>query len=104
RHTRFSRDWSSDVCSSDLGKGQAMPEESFLQPLMGRGVQRKRWRLWHRSEIFLFAACDLQVTAPMGGDLQIPLLAVPRQSEDWRPGGLNSEDFTQRNSFFEMLL
>src|SRR5690606_40468797 len=21
RHTRFSRDWSSDVCSSDLGKG-----------------------------------------------------------------------------------
>src|SRR5690606_19059600 len=23
RHTRFSRDWSSDVCSSDLGKGLA---------------------------------------------------------------------------------
>src|SRR5436309_4567821 len=24
RHTRFSRDWSSDVCSSDLGKGAAV--------------------------------------------------------------------------------
>src|SRR5690606_40364864 len=25
RHTRFSRDWSSDVCSSDLGRGQRSP-------------------------------------------------------------------------------
>src|SRR5690606_39886095 len=24
RHTRFSRDWSSDVCSSDLGKGKGV--------------------------------------------------------------------------------
>src|SRR5690606_41209459 len=27
RHTRFSRDWSSDVCSSDLGEAVAMPME-----------------------------------------------------------------------------
>src|SRR5271165_3922561 len=30
RHTRFSRDWSSDVCSSDLGGGRV--------PGVGRGV------------------------------------------------------------------
>src|SRR5690606_40025960 len=28
RHTRFSRDWSSDVCSSDLS-GEAMSKEKF---------------------------------------------------------------------------
>src|SRR5690606_40048414 len=27
-HTRFSRDWSSDVCSSDLAMGPAAPEPS----------------------------------------------------------------------------
>src|SRR5690606_40613479 len=26
RHTRFSRDWSSDVCSSDLGTADPLPE------------------------------------------------------------------------------
>src|SRR5690606_40872692 len=26
RHTRFSRDWSSDVCSSDLGEGTIMAD------------------------------------------------------------------------------
>src|SRR5690606_40346799 len=25
RHTRFSRDWSSDVCSSDLAQGRRLP-------------------------------------------------------------------------------
>src|SRR5690606_39534667 len=29
RHTRFSRDWSSDVCSSDLGRGQRGEEADF---------------------------------------------------------------------------
>src|SRR5690606_40726681 len=29
-HTRFSRDWSSDVCSSDLGDRRAQPTEKFL--------------------------------------------------------------------------
>src|SRR5690606_39821155 len=31
RHTRFSRDWSSDVCSSDLEDGFANLLETFLQ-------------------------------------------------------------------------
>src|SRR5690606_39292402 len=29
RHTRFSRDWSSDVCSYDLFRAYASPAESF---------------------------------------------------------------------------
>src|SRR5690606_39499201 len=31
RHTRFSRDWSSDVCSSDLEKGKRPPQLSDLR-------------------------------------------------------------------------
>src|SRR5690606_1808360 len=29
RHTRFSRDWSSDVCSSDLQRQQGQPQASY---------------------------------------------------------------------------
>src|SRR5690606_40604926 len=31
RHTRFSRDWSSDVCSSDLSRHVAQLEEALLE-------------------------------------------------------------------------
>src|SRR5690606_40652311 len=30
RHTRFSRDWSSDVCSSDLAGGAAAPQARLV--------------------------------------------------------------------------
>src|SRR5690606_35995151 len=33
RHTRFSRDWSSDVCSSDLGEVSIRPARSDLDDL-----------------------------------------------------------------------
>src|SRR5690606_40375310 len=36
RHTRFSRDWSSDVCSSDLGPAAALVEEGRVALLRGR--------------------------------------------------------------------
>src|SRR5690606_40358856 len=51
RHTRFSRDWSSDVCSSDLGKeGQPLASAIFgdytalvyLMPIFG-GIAADRW-------------------------------------------------------------
>src|SRR5690606_40556387 len=32
RHTRFSRDWSSDVCSSDLGRWIAFIADAQLRP------------------------------------------------------------------------
>src|SRR5690606_40210917 len=35
RHTRFSRDWSSDVCSSDLS---SRPSPSYLNGIMMRDV------------------------------------------------------------------
>src|SRR5690606_41133853 len=31
RHTRFSRDWSSDVCSSDLPGGRLSPSDPMLK-------------------------------------------------------------------------
>src|SRR5207302_6925473 len=31
RHTRFSRDWSSDVCSSDLGAALALTRQAGVQ-------------------------------------------------------------------------
>src|SRR5207302_7403981 len=33
RHTRFSRDWSSDVCSSDLCRSDPQGFNFFLEPL-----------------------------------------------------------------------
>src|SRR5690606_40732447 len=36
RHTRFSRDWSSDVCSSDLRDGCLGQREELLAPLVAR--------------------------------------------------------------------
>src|SRR6266700_6920898 len=45
RHTRFSRDWSSDVCSSDLARQQSDPERPI--GLLSGGNQQKallaRW-------------------------------------------------------------
>src|SRR5690606_40881965 len=44
RHTRFSRDWSSDVCSSDLGEFDAtnlvMPEVSVITSI---GLDHCEW-------------------------------------------------------------
>src|SRR5690606_40656983 len=47
RHTRFSRDWSSDVCSSDLDKDKAYfnlgvnPNIPFILSFGGSGGQNK---------------------------------------------------------------
>src|SRR5690606_40480858 len=35
RHTRFSRDWSSDVCSSDLGAGVVLLHGEARDPQLG---------------------------------------------------------------------
>src|SRR5690606_40879928 len=67
RHTRFSRDWSSDVCSSDLDHGEVrwqgsaitpetrmrfgyMPEQRGLYPKMKAHDQLKYMGRIHRSE------------------------------------------------------
>src|SRR5690606_39951301 len=43
RHTRFSRDWSSDVCSSDLGSWENTPRSVF--DALKRGFQEAQNRL-----------------------------------------------------------
>src|SRR5690606_39512681 len=40
RHTRFSRDWSSDVCSSDLQPAWGLPGEPLRRPRGVRAVDR----------------------------------------------------------------
>src|SRR5690606_40124416 len=40
RHTRFSRDWSSDVCSSDLRMGSPSYTGSFVRATSGGTVGR----------------------------------------------------------------
>src|SRR5690606_40815779 len=47
RHTRFSRDWSSDVCSSDLGRG----EGSGNAGTSGRGHKGQKSRSGYSKKI-----------------------------------------------------
>src|SRR5690606_39572099 len=52
--TRFSRDWSSDVCSSDL-RGETLVHRWFfndvLQAEVKLSVAGDRWRTWSRKNI-----------------------------------------------------
>src|SRR5437763_8165371 len=44
RHTRYIGDWSSDVCSSDLGTGAAVRARGFTLPAAGKtGTSRDGW-------------------------------------------------------------
>src|SRR5207302_3575613 len=69
RHTRFSRDWSSDVCSSDLQSYLKFEQDGarfVFAPLQGIDLGEIQigliefWRHAYR----LFKACDCLVTAP----------------------------------------
>src|SRR5690606_40287223 len=44
RHTRFSRDWSSDVCSSDL-EPQVLPIPPASQPELSPGAPVKNYKV-----------------------------------------------------------
>src|SRR5690606_39785907 len=46
RHTRFSRDWSSDVCSSDLGRLRLL-EDDVRRRVLHHRVQEERGGLRH---------------------------------------------------------
>src|SRR3712207_8226296 len=49
RHTRYWRDWSSDVCSSDLARGLIGFRTEFLTETRGTGVLHHvfdRWEPW----------------------------------------------------------
>src|SRR5690606_39461996 len=72
RHTIFSRDWSSDVCSSDLGKGQVPAM------LLSRN-QEARLLKGAALHIHLDHAGHLVLFPPAAGDIEFPKL--PRSEE-----------------------
>src|SRR5690606_7108711 len=71
RHTRFSRDWSSDVCSSDL----AMESDRWLK------VREKEQRLEREESVRLF------YVAVTRAEQRLILSGVPEEHREARKGG-----------------
>src|SRR5690606_41051530 len=44
RHTRFSRDWSSDVCSSDLFSAETLGKKGMMEPIDYNIVDKSKMR------------------------------------------------------------
>src|SRR5690606_40673519 len=91
RHTRFSRDWSSDVCSSDL---RALAERilALLSPLAGRyGVAGAVFAL--AVEEFFEPPLRVVVVGPTERTTGLRAAALALRSEErrvgteWRAGG-----------------
>src|SRR5439155_14136069 len=75
RHTRWPRDWSSDVCSSDLEASLRGGFIYWLQHLpCTRQIRVKRWRARHRDGL---PGC------PPGTRIRCPYLGTFR----WLPAG-----------------
>src|SRR5258707_13991711 len=89
RHTRYWRDWSSDVCSSDLGAAKSQtPEKSaakqnrFLEPYATLPYDDPAAVRFGRIRADLEA-----VGTPIGPyDLQIAAIALTHRSEERRVG------------------
>src|SRR5690606_40575566 len=61
RHTRFSRDWSSDVCSSDLGMLGKVAHTWRQRPeLRTAELHERLLRLWVEQEAFRLAGIRLR--------------------------------------------
>src|SRR5690606_40632159 len=80
-HTRFSRDWSSDVCSSDLG--ELLSEElvqACLQAVDARDAEVQAWQALDRDHVLEQArACD---DTRRSGQMLGPLHGVPVALKD----------------------
>src|SRR5690606_39995789 len=82
RHTRFSRDWSSDVCSSDLGPAQLLAgargdvQGHDLVEVLRRTLAQLLDRLLPGAEELLLGHCALPRVR--GGKLALQLLAQGR--------------------------
>src|SRR5699024_11617682 len=49
RHTRSKRDWSSDVCSSDLLQGVKQDQQSMQEEL--QGLKKSQQQMHHRFDV-----------------------------------------------------
>src|SRR2546422_7189656 len=83
RHTRCSRDWSSDVCSSDL-KGEPSDVAVSLAADPGHRIDTLRFDAGGRAElrlppgVYRYAASD-------GRGAERGVVAVETYSDEWRP-------------------
>src|SRR5690606_40074983 len=82
RHTRFSRDWSSDVCSSDLGviAGCGRPDASSLRSVDDRADDKEVWDDFNAPEHLLRNYEAAFAKLPLTG------LASKTRSEERRVG------------------
>src|SRR5207302_3319484 len=82
RHTRFSRDWSSDVCSSDLQPAIWMGDYGYVSLAPGIGAPKldRELPFRHATEIATpyYYAVDLE---PPEGKLRAELTATERSEE-----------------------
>src|SRR5207253_6202515 len=78
RHTRWPRDWSSDVCSSDLELGCAR-----VRDLAGGGVELEDGRA-QRSDAFVAHDLPRGPLAGIGARLHLGVAGVGERSEERR--------------------
>src|SRR5215475_9847196 len=77
RHTRFSRDWSSDVCSSDLMSWFECPHCGKPSPIFGSGGGE---RLARELELPLLGQVPLDPRVLAGGDSGTPIAVSTPES------------------------
>src|SRR5205085_6166630 len=84
RHTRFDCDWSSDVCSSDLGLAWGI-EDSRIEPYIRRGVCETQLREDAGVRGVFFAAKNMPADAAQFG--KIGRASCRERVEMWGVGG-----------------
>src|SRR5690606_40097903 len=92
RHTRFSRDWSSDVCSSDLGHAAAVVSDGTINITSNVDSQLYTWSKAAMGVMAQSAGGPISVTVngvigTMGVDAQIGRASCRERGERPRVGG-----------------
>src|SRR5436189_1680988 len=79
RHTRYIGDWSSDVCSSDLGAAVTRNSQRLLGPVAEAAAARKRWE-------FLVTAAPLPIVKGTGSPIRSEERRVGKECRSrWAP-------------------
>src|SRR5690606_40163452 len=92
RHTRFSRDWSSDVCSSDLHSRMALAVAAARRWLADRTIHEGRitWRedlrKWHPGQDWILDAGGMGVFDPGINALSILTEILPADRKSVEQG------------------